>query len=197
MATTVTEDITDAITPDEKTPAAVKVAKATATNNLSAKQEEADSLINRYALMGTASALIPIAGVDILASTAVQTKMIKDLAKIYGFSVDEQLVQTAITTGITAIGGKIVTVVMSTLAASFSPLRMLIGGATQAAVSGFLTLEIGRIYASKMELGVDPNDIGVMDIVDHIVSQVQEGKWDPKKLSLTSQLSGLLTANKS
>ena len=195
MATTA-ENVIDQITPDETTPSSVKVAKAVATDNLSAKKKESDALINRYALMGTATALIPVAGVDVLAATAVQTKMIKDLAEIYGFSVDDKLIQTAITSGVTAVGGKLVTLVMSTLAASFSPLRMLIGGATQAAVSGFLTMEIGRIYASKMELGVDPADIGVMDIVDHIVAQVQEGKWDPKKLSLTNQLSGLITANK-
>ena len=196
MATTA-ENVIDQITPDETTPSSVKVAKAVATDNLSAKKEESDALINRYALMGTATALIPVTGVDVLAATAVQTKMIKDLAEIYGFSVDDKLIQTAITSGVTAVGGKLVTLVMSTLAASFSPLRMLIGGATQAAVSGFLTMEIGRIYASKMELGVDPADIGVMDIVDHIVAQVQEGKWDPKKLTLTNQLSGLITANKS
>ena len=192
---TVIDNLTDAVTPDEQTPVSVTTAKAIATDDLRAKQEEADAIVRRYALFGTATGLIPVMGVDVLAATAVQTKMIKDLAKVYGFSVDDQLLQTAITSGLTAIGGRVVTQIASTLAASFSPLKMLIGGATQAAVSGFLTLEMGRMYASKMELGVDPVDIGVMDIVDHIVAQVQEGKWDPKKMSLTGQLGSLVAGN--
>ena len=194
---TVIDNLTDAVTPDEQTPVSVTTAKAIATDDLRAKQEEADAIVRRYALFGTATGLIPVMGVDVLAATAVQTKMIKDLAKVYGFSVDDQLLQTAITSGLTAIGGRVVTQIASTLAASFSPLKMLIGGATQAAVSGFLTLEMGRMYASKMELGVDPVDIGVMDIVDHIVAQVQEGKWDPKKMSLTGQLGSLVAGNNS
>ena len=177
------------------TPTSVTIAKSVATDNLSAKSAEADSIIKRYALFGTASGLIPVIGMDVLASTAIQTKMIKELAEVYEYDIDDQLVRTAITTGITALGGSLLTKVAGSLAQSFSPVRMFINGATQAAVSGFLTLEIGNIYKSKMELGENPSDIGVMDIVSHMVAQVQEGKWDPNKMSLTGQLGNLLQSN--
>ncbi|MEM9525457.1 MAG: hypothetical protein AAGA31_02555, partial [Bacteroidota bacterium] len=57
---------------------------------------------------------------------------------------------------------------------------------------GFLTLEIGHLYQSRMELGENPVDIEIMDIVNHIVDQVQEGKWDPAKLSLVHQMGTLV-----
>lgn len=182
------------IMPDrsESTPATVKAAKAAVTDNLHPKREEADALIRRYALFGTASGLIPTFGLDVAAATAIQTKMIKDLADIYEFDIDDQLMRTALTSGITALGGRLITMMASMLATSFSPLKMFLGGATSAVVSGFLTMEIGKLYQSRMELGENPADIGVMDIVNHVAAQIQEGKWDPGSLSLTKQMSSLV-----
>ena len=177
---------------DQVQETSVEATKLAVTSDLEAKRSEANDLIRRYALFGTATGLIPMVGVDILAATAVQTKMIKDLADVYEFDIDDQLLRTAITSGITAIGGRLITQVATMLAETVSPLKMFVGGATNAAVSGFLTLEMGNLYQTKMELGVNPADIGVMDIVNHIVAQVQEGKWDPAKLSLTHQLSGVM-----
>lgn len=182
------------ILPDriESTPATVQAAKAARTDNLDLKREEADGLIRRYALFGTATGMIPVFGLDVAAATAVQTKMIQDLADIYDFDIDDQLLRTAITSGITALGGRIVTQIASMLAGSFSPLRLLLGGATSAVVSGFLTLQIGKLYQSRMELGENPADIGVMDIVNHLMTQIQEGKLDPGALSLGKQVSSLV-----
>lgn len=181
------------VTPAQNgAPAAVKVKKAMETDNLAAKREEADALIRRYALFGTATGLIPAFGVDIAAAAAVQTKMIKDLADVYEYNIDDQLMRTALTNGITALGGRILTQLASMLASSFSPLKMFLGGATSAVVSGFLTMEIGKLYQSRMELGQNPSDIGVMDIVNHVVGQIQEGKWDPSKLSLSKQMGDLV-----
>lgn len=177
---------------EESTPATVKAAKAAATDNVHPKREEADALIRKYALFGTATGLIPTFGVDVIAATAVQTKMIKDLADIYEYDIDDQLMRTAITSGITALAGRILTQLSAMLAESFSPLKMFLGGATSAVVSGFLTLEIGKLYQSRMELGQNPSDIGVMDIVNHIVGQIQEGKWNPSALSLTKQMSSMV-----
>ncbi|SEQ16979.1 DUF697 domain-containing protein [Neolewinella agarilytica] len=173
---------------------ATEVAKHVMTPELEAKRQEANAIIRRYTLFGTITSFIPNFGLDVVAATAVQTKMIKDMADVYGFDIDDQLLRTAITTGVTALGGRILTEIASTVATSFSPLKVFLGSATQAAVSGFLTLEIGNLYQSRMELGENPADIGIMDIVNHIVAQVQEGKWDPSKLSLVQQV-GALSGN--
>ena len=178
------------------TPVSTAIAKAEITNNLTAKSAEADKIIKRYALFSTASGLIPLLGVDVLASTAVQTKMIHELSDVYGYDISDQLLRTVINTGVTSVAGSLMTQLAGSLAKTVTPLKMFVNGATQAAVSGFITLELGNIYKSKMELGENPADIGVMEIVNHIVNQVQEGKWDPNKLSLTNQLGGMFTANK-
>ncbi|TXF84246.1 DUF697 domain-containing protein [Neolewinella aurantiaca] len=178
------------------TPFSTAVAKDAVTVDLENKSTEANNIIRRYALFSTASGLIPFIGLDVLAATAIQTKMVKDLADIYGYDIDDQLLRTIINTGITSVGGRILTQIAGSLAETVTPLKMFVNGATQAAVSGFLTLEIGNIYKSKMELGENPADISVMEIANHMVSQIQEGKWDPNKLSLTNQLGGMFSANK-
>jgi uncharacterized protein (DUF697 family) len=146
-------------------------------------QEDADSLIKRYALYGTATGLIPTFGLDVAALTAIQVKMIKDLADIYGYDVNDQMVRMTITTGITSLGGRLITGLASSLTKAISPLKFLIGGATQAALSGFMTAEIGKIYQARLSSGQNPADITVSEIVNHIVAQVQEGKWNPTKVA--------------
>ena len=177
---------------DTPEPSDVIASKAAVTTHLDEKRTESDALINRYALLGTASGLIPVFGLDVAASTAIQTKMIKDLADIYEFDIDDQILRTVITTGVTALVGRVLTAAAGMLAQTISPLKMFLNGATKAAVSGFLTLEIGKLYQSRMELGENPADITIMSIADHVIAQVKEGKWDPSKLSLTSQLSSMV-----
>jgi uncharacterized protein (DUF697 family) len=146
-------------------------------------QEDADALIKRYALYGTATGLIPTFGLDVAALTAVQVKMIKDLADIYGYDIDDQMVRTTITTGVTALIGRLVTGLATSLTKAIAPLKFLVGGATQAALSGFMTAEIGKIYQARLSSGQNPSDITVSEIINHVVAQVQEGKWNPTKVA--------------
>ncbi|MEM9260575.1 MAG: DUF697 domain-containing protein, partial [Bacteroidota bacterium] len=148
-----------------------EVAKHLMTSELAIKRKEADAIIRRYTLLGTVTGLIPTLGLDVAAATAVQTKMIKDMADVYEYDIDDQLLRTAITTGIASLGGRILTEIATMVANTISPLKAILGSATQAAVAGFLTLEIGHLYQSRMELGENPVDIEIMDIVNHIVDQ--------------------------
>ena len=153
-----------------------------ATNSPQGKEQEADAIIRRYALYGTAAGLIPSFGLDVAALTAIQVKMIRELANLYEYDVNDQMIRMSITTGITALGGRLLTGIATSITKAFSPLKFLIGGATQAALSGFTTAEIGKIYQARMSSGENPADITVSEIVNHIVSQVQEGKWNPTKV---------------
>ncbi|NJB86630.1 uncharacterized protein (DUF697 family) [Lewinella marina] len=154
-----------------------------AQNSPSGKQEQADALIRKYALFGTAAGLIPSFGLDVIALTAIQVKMIKDLAEIYEYDVDDQLIRMTITTGITSLGGRLLTSVATSITRAFTPLKFLIGGATQAALSGFLTAEIGKIYQARLMSGENPADVTVSEIVNHVVAQVQQGEWNPTKVA--------------
>ena len=184
-------------TPPTESPLQAAGQNLPAKNSPNGKQEEAEALIRRYALYGTGAGLIPSFGLDVIALTAIQVKMIKDLANLYEYDVDDQMIRMTITTGITSLGGRLITGVASSLARAFSPLKFLIGGATQAALSGFMTAEIGKIYQARLSSGENPADITVSEIINHIVAQVQEGKWNPTKVAgFRSNFGYLLSSNK-
>jgi uncharacterized protein (DUF697 family) len=146
------------------------------------QRKEADQIIQRYAFMGTATGFIPVFGADVAANTAIQTKMIVDLAAIYDYDIDEQLLRTVITTGITSLGSRILTGIAAALAKSFPLFSTLATSVARAAVSGFITMELGKLYQSMMEEGRNPAEVDVLMIVGHLVEQVQAGKWDPTQI---------------
>lgn len=175
MATTesITETTNEELTEGQHLPVSA---------DLQNKNDRADSIIRRYALFGTATGLIPSFGLDVAVLTAVQVKMIKELADVYEYDVNDQMIRMTITTGVTSLAGRLVTAVASTITQAFSPLKFIVGGATQAALSGFLTAETGKIYQARMINGENPADITVTEIVNQVISMVQQGEWNPTKL---------------
>jgi uncharacterized protein (DUF697 family) len=163
-------------TPTEKEPSAPAASQREVA---AARTEEANAIVRKYALFGTATALIPVFGVDVAALTAVQTKMVNDLAEVYGYDISDQLMQTALTNGITSLASRVITGMLTGIAKSFTPLKSLVGGALSAAFAGFITAETGKIYQARMEAGQHPADIKVSDIIDHIILQLREGKFNP------------------
>ncbi|WP_116127794.1 DUF697 domain-containing protein [Lewinella sp. IMCC34183] len=190
---------TESTTPTPATQTSVQASgqNLPAKNGPDGKADQADSIIRRYALYGTAAGLIPSFGLDVIAMTAIQVKMIKDLADLYDYDVDDQMIRMTITTGITSLGSRLITGVATSLARAFSPLKFLIGGATQAALSGFMTAEIGKIYQARLASGENPADVSVSEIVNHVISQVQQGKWNPTKVAgFRNNFGYLLSSNK-
>lgn len=168
-------------TATEPTSTTQKTQAQTASNSevAAARSEAANAIVRKYALFGTATALIPVFGVDVAALTAVQTKMVNDLAENYGYDLSDQLMQTALTNGITSLASRVITGMLTGIAKSFTPLKSLVGGALSAAFAGFVTAETGKIYQARMEAGQHPADIKVSDIIDHIILQLREGKFNP------------------
>ncbi len=154
-----------------------------AKTNLQNKDEQANAIIRRYSLYGTGTALIPMFGLDVAALTAVQVRMIKELAELYEYDVNDQMIRMTITTGVTSLAGRLLTGIATSITKAFSPLKFLVGGATQAALSGFMTAETGKIYQARLSSGQNPSDITVSEIVNHVVAQVQQGKWNPTKVA--------------
>ncbi len=191
MATDALETNTDTTLDNLKTTAVAEAATALSPDQQE-KRAEADALIRRYALLGTASGLIPVLGLDVAATTAIQTKMIKDLADVYEIDISDQILRTAISSGVTSLVTRILTEAASRLAGTLGPLKMLVNGATTAAVNGFMTLEVGNLYRERMEAGDNPADVSIMNIADHVITKIKAGEWDPSKHNLTSQLKALV-----
>lgn len=161
------------------------------------RADRADAIIRRHALYATGSALIPGFGLDVAAVAAVQTKMVGELGMLYGFDNNDQLLRTAVTSGITALGSRVLSGAIAALAKSFTPIKGLIGGAMQAGFAGFVTAETGFYYFQRLEAGDNPGDVNVTEIIGFITDQVKAGKFNPSSMGgLRNQFSYLFPAGK-
>ena len=142
------------------------------------RSERANYIIGRYALFGTAAGLLPHAAVNVAALTAVQTKMIQEIAKIYHVEYTESTVRLAVQNVITSLASRIVVGGVSRLIKSFGPLKYLLGGMSSAALSGALTAEVGQIYKQHFQGGGTLADITLEQIFQHIKGQVESGEFN-------------------
>ncbi len=155
-------------------------------DELKSKNERAQQVIQKYALFGTGSALLPNAFLNIAALTGIQVKMINDIGRIYGVDMDEHLTRTITSTAISSLGGRIVAGGVTRLLRFMSPLKFLFGGMTSAALSGFMTAETGEVYRQHFAAGGDPADITFQEIVNRIQTQIRTGNFNPSTYGLKS-----------
>lgn len=147
------------------------------------QDERADTIIRRYALLGTGAGIIPGLPLNIAALTGIQTKMVYDLAKLYRVPADDQMLRLLRNSLVSSFGSRFVTGTITRLIKAFSPLRLLIGGMSSAAISGMLTAEIGQVYKQHFQAGGQISDLHLSEIQRHIQEQVKAGKFNPGRFA--------------
>ena len=114
----------------------------------------AEAIIQRNVLWSLGAGLVPFPVVDVVAVTAVQVKMLKELSDLYEVSFSEDIVQKsigALVSGLSSvsIGGY--------LAGSFAKLipglGTAIGIVAQPVIAGAFTLATGRVFLMHFEAG--------------------------------------------
>lgn len=144
-----------------------------------AMAERANYIIGRYALFGTGAGILPNAGLNIAALTAIQTRMIQELADLYDVESSQSTVRLVVQNVITSIGSRFVVGGISRLIKSFGPLKYILGGMSSAALSGALTAEIGQVYKQHFQGGGTLADITLGQVIEHIKVQVESGDFNP------------------
>lgn len=113
------------------------------------KSEESSSIIKNHVVWSMGGGAIPIPFVDVVAVTAIQLDMIKQLARVYSVDYKEtegKAIVTALTGSALASIGK--------RALKFIPgIGSVLGGITMAAMSGASTYALGEVFAKHFETG--------------------------------------------
>jgi uncharacterized protein (DUF697 family) len=139
----------------------------------------AEHIIGRYALYGTGAGILPYAELNIAALTTIQTRMIRELAALYGVDFSEHLVRVVLQNIVVSAAGQAVAAGVTRLIESFGPLRYVLGGMTSAALSGALTAAIGQVYHQHFARGGTLADIDLEDIVRYIRERIEYGEFQP------------------
>lgn len=118
---------------------------------------QAKSVVNRYAMLSGGAGLIPVPLADVAAISAIQVKMIADLAKIYDLEFRKDRVKSVVT-GL--LGGFVPTAaagVATGAAASYVksvPIAgTIIGTVTLPAFAYIATRTVGRVFLTHFESG--------------------------------------------
>jgi len=136
------------------------------------KREKADEIVRSSVLWSMGLGLIPFPVADIVAVTAVQIDMIKQVSSVYEVDFSENQVKS----WISALSGSI----LSRLAANALKLipvyGSIIGGVSMAALSGASTYAIGQVFIKHFESGGTFLDFDVEDFKAFYEEQFEKGK---------------------
>ena len=140
------------------------------------KLAQAEPIIQRHVFFSMGAGLIPIPIFDIVAVTAVQLDMLRQLCKLYGQDYSDSR-------GKAFIGALTGTTVARITAHSFRSIFKVIpvvgpalGGITVAAFSGATTYAIGQVVARHFDSGGSIVEFDKEDLKDFYEEQVEKGK---------------------
>ncbi|PHN04484.1 DUF697 domain-containing protein [Flavilitoribacter nigricans] len=146
-------------------------------------KREADSVIKLHARLATAAALVPVTGVDVALVTAVQVRMVKQIAEAYDVPFDEDAVKVGVSSIIGATIARLVAYGAREAFNAFSQFGSLADNLTNAAISGFFTAATGEIYSMHFEGGGTLATLDVSDFIDYVSEQIRSGELHPRLFS--------------
>ncbi len=109
------------------------------------RQPEAEGIVHRYILWSAGGGLIPFAGVDALALTAIQVLMVRSLCELYETPFKQELVRSVVT----ALVGSLT----PTYLKSYPGLGTLVGVVTGPAFYSASTYAVGKVFVQHFESG--------------------------------------------
>lgn len=139
-------------------------------------EEQADKIIRNYAIGTSAPSLIPAPLVDLVAVTAIQTKMIHSLAKLYEVEFKEEVARSAITALIGSTASIATARVVSSAVKAVPFVGSLVGWATQPLLSSATTYGVGKTFVMHFEAGGTLLTFDPTQVTEYFVDAVKSGK---------------------
>ena len=143
--------------------------------------EKADDIIKNHVLLSSASGLFLSSGLDIAAVTGIQYRMVRKLAELHEVPFEAQEVRTVLS----ALSFSTIARLFSSGASSLLNPNERFGswseGLTNAAVMGFFTGAVGKVYGLHFEQGGTLDNLDLDHFIRYAREQVEKGE-----LNLTS-----------
>lgn len=133
--------------------------------------DQVADIISSNCKWGAAAGFIPLPYLDIAGLAAVQVKMINELAKVYGKTVKEESVRTAVAAllGSLATAGLAAPVAMTTL--KIVPvLGVVAGGISMGALGAAATYAVGKVFVNHFEGGGSLADFDAEKVKEDVKS---------------------------
>ena len=143
--------------------------------------EQAEAIVKKHMNWSFVGGLIPVPLVDVAAVTAVQVKMLSDLAKLYEVPFQANAAKAVVTA---LLGGILPSMLTGPLAGAGAKLIPVIGTTlgviTMPALSLGATCAVGRIFIKHFESGGTFLDLDVEKMRKHFQAEFQTGRTASK-----------------
>ena len=149
-------------------------------------ESEIDKIIRRHAILASATGLIPIGGLDVAAVTAVQTRMVAELAQTYRVAFDRHEVRTVLYALMTGVFSKAVALGARRIFNAFGHFGDWADPLTNAAAAGFFTVAAGEIYRRHLEAGGTLENLDLSQFGDYLQHLIESGQLHPGTFSTVS-----------
>lgn len=130
---------------------------------------DSSAIIANAVKWSAAAGLIPVPYADLVALSAVQFKMVRDLASLYSIKPDEKMIRSLVAT---VLGSLAPTVVSTNLVGSSLKLipgyGTVLGSASVSAFSAAATYAIGKVFVRHFENGGTLKNFSAESIEDEL-----------------------------
>jgi uncharacterized protein (DUF697 family) len=141
--------------------------------------ERANAIVNRNVLWALSLGLVPVPLFDLIAQFAVQLKLLRELAQLYGVKFSEDLAKKLLSSLLSSASG----VSLGMLATmSIGKLVPLFGTVSMSIVNGAMTYATGRVFTMHFESGGTLLDFDPRKMRAHFEAEFERGKRQATKL---------------
>ncbi|HNL06752.1 MAG TPA: DUF697 domain-containing protein [Chitinophagales bacterium] len=141
------------------------------------KKEQAQKVVQNHMLFAGGAGLVPLPGLDLIAVTAVQIEMLRQLSNLYGKDFSENQIKNYIS----AITGGLVARAGASALKGIPVVGQLLGSATMAITSSATTYAIGQVFVTHYESGGSNEDFDVETFKKMYEQELKKGKEIAKK----------------
>lgn len=145
------------------------------------KQARASEIIKNHVGFSLGAALIPMPAADLLAVSAVQLNMLRQLAKVYGVGFLDALGKNLIS----AVAGGSIARLSASLVKAIPGVGTIVGELSMPVLSGASTYALGRVVASHFHKGGTLDDFDLMHARKGYQSEMENGKRMAEELTHT------------
>lgn len=129
-------------------------------------------IIKTHMMLSMGAGLVPLPLLDVVAVTAVQVDMLKQLSSHYNIPFTEQAGKS----WISAIGGSILARMGASTLKAIPLIGSILGGVTMSALSGASTYALGNVFNEHFKNGGDLSDLDVDMAKEYFKEKFEEGK---------------------
>ena len=154
----------------------------------SVRVHQAEGIIRRNVLWSLGAGIVPVPVFDVLAVTAVQIKMLKELSELYEVKFTEGVAKKIIASLLTSLGGVgLGAVIGGSLAKLIPAVGTALGVVTIPVMAGAFTHALGRVFLMHFESGGTVLDFDPLAMRTYFREEFERAKVAVTKLQQEEQ----------